>query len=318
MRCDDEFFWQLRRLAHAYRAGSLVFVLGAGVSKPYGAPDWPTLLSRLLRESQRIPSMDRVRYDGDLLSELLTRITADPLLQGAVAKAAYDSPSAWRNALARQLHTDTTATQSQLGDGDLFTIASMLVDVYQRHPNRHISVLTFNFDSLLDQAVAAELRHRGADCDAVQTIASKPHFDQSWNDNGIYIYHLHGEAGHETISDADSYLPVLTGTHWSWACIERALTREHASSLFIGLSLTDPSLRLLLTRWKFLNMPIRGLYLAPPPSLPASRPADRRAALLAHHAIMRLYSAVLDSYHLICYQLMSWREIRAILAVIQE
>ena len=333
----DEFAWHFRRLARAYKDGQIVFVLGAGVSTDYGQPNWAALLADLLLRSGRVPRLGRNRPYGQpratnrraelvehaAITEILARVAPDPLLQGAIAKVAYPALR-WRHAINGELGLDTErlVPPSEKDDpGVLWTIAEMLVKSIQRDPKRHISVLSFNYDLLLDRAVERTLRDLHMRRSLVQTIDKGDDFERTWLDAGIYIYHLHGHLADELpepILDADSYVPVLRGDHWSWRCMERALASTGTSSLFIGLSLTDPSLRYVLTRWKSWQTPMTGVYLAPPPRLPSiSGCRDQRSVALMYRSVMDLYSSVLDRLHLVCYYLSSYKEIGPILRFIR-
>lgn len=296
-----------------------MFVLGAGVGVKYGQPTWPDLLGDLLLGSGRIPRMSGSREEKKALKTVLERLVPDPLLQGDIAHASYPK-AVWRRALDDQLGEKRGRRVPQSEDDDpgvLRTIAKMLVRSLHKDPRRHLSVISFNYDALLDVAVREELLAAGMSEYELRSVGDADEFEQSWVDAGIYIYHLHGylsDAAPETVLDAASYVPVLRGDHWSWRCMERALTSSGVSSLFIGLSLTDPSLRYMLTRWGMWRTPTNGVYLAPPPKLPdLGTCKDQRAIALMYRSTMDLYSFVLDRLHLVCYFLSSFTEIKPIL-----
>lgn len=346
----QEYAWHFRVLADAQRDGKLVFVLGAGVSVPYGLPNWQQLLANLLLDSGRMPRLatrtsETPDKERDALIEIITRIAPDPLIQGAIARVAYPGDR-WREAIRSQLaaaglqnpaedhvhKAERTAAASGKRPA-LLKIARLLVDSIQKDPHRHLSVLTFNYDSLLDIAVAHELKQRNLDRSLIQSVSDGREFERTWVNAGIYIYHLHGHftlapaerhLPFDTVLDADSYLPVLRGDHWSWRCMERALTGTGYASLFIGLSLADPSLRYVLTRWGHWQTPMTGVYLAPPPELPGvdygpvAHVDDQRTLALMYRSVMDLYSTVLDRLHLVCYYLSSWNEIADILEQLES
>jgi len=366
----NEFAWHFRVLADAQKEGKLVFVLGSGVGRPYGLPDWSQLLTELLLDSGRLPRMvRREEYpktgsgetDGTTVKELhaataiLQRLAPDPLIQAAIAHEAYPGNrlrDAMEVKLGRtrllQLISEKVGTANNTKeyslaheidlDSALVRIARMLATSLEGHPNRHLSVLTFNYDSLLDDAVRRELSLLHLDLSLLQSISTELEFERTWLDAGIYIYHLHGylpddtnnsHSSEPTVLDADSYVPVLRGDHWSWRCMERALTVTGYASLFIGLSIADPSLRYVLTRWGQWQTPLTGVYLAPPPELPPfsykeSKLGDKhyvddaRTLAVMHRALMELYSAVLDRLHLVCYHLSSWDEIPHILKQLEN
>jgi SIR2-like domain len=339
----NEYAWHFRVLADAQREGKLVFVLGAGIGRPYGLPDWSQLLADLLLNSGRLPRLtaraERPKEAAETLArerrairKILQRIAPDPLIQGAIARAAYPE-SHWHRALHAQLWN---AYQNQTSSEVLERMGRMIVSSALAREDGHISVLTFNFDDLLEEHVNKALRERSMDEGTVSSISTDEQFEQTWLIPGIYIYHLHGYLGGprqqpvgrpDTILDAASYVPVLSGDHWSWRCMDRVLTGTAHPSLFIGLSLADPSLRYVLTRWARWRAPINGVYLAPPPELPAivnedddvdTSVAEYRTVALMYRALMDMYSAVLDEMHLVSYHLTTWDEIADILKTVEE
>jgi hypothetical protein len=341
-----EYAWHFRVLADAQREGRLVFVLGAGVSKIYGLPTWKDLLVNLLLGSERLPRLARTEAgaarddptrmtERSVLKEILDGIAPDPLLQAAIARAAY-SRGQWSAAIKahvkadgngalreRERHASASGTRQQ--KPALEVIAHLLVTAIVKNPHRHLSVLTFNYDSLLEEEVRRQLDRHRASRSLLQSVSDARRFERTWVDAGIFIYHLHGhltadsrqQPESDAVLDADSYVAVLRGDHWSWRCMERALTASGATSLFIGLSIADPSLRYLLTRWGEWQTPLMGVYLASPPEhLRTSEElsaADRRTVALMQRTVMDLYTTVLDRLHLVCYQLSSFDEIPDIL-----
>jgi SIR2-like domain len=329
-----EFVYHFERLRRAHCSGQLVIVLGAGVGRPYGHPEWSDLITSLLLESGRVPRLSRetldirtaspayrekaARAERAAIAKIFQRLVPDTLLQGNVARTAYPSDR-WNDAIRKQLGPGTVPRPDTTREGVLRTVATMLADCIHENPRLHLSVLSFNYDTLLDDAVQEELEARNLDPSFLQSITKEDDYERTWADAGIYIYHLHGNVADKSsdpILDADSYVTVLRGDHWSWRCMDRVLMATGAAALFIGLSLADPSLRYVLTRWKSWQSPVTGVYLAPPPRLPDIEWEDGRAVAMMYRSIMDLYSAVLGRLHLACYHLSSWREIRTILKAV--
>src|SRR5207248_6195639 len=122
----------------------------------------------------------------------------------------------------------------------------------------------------------------------------------------------------EAVLDAYSYVPVLQGDHWSWRCMERVLSQVGAVALLIGLSLTDPSLRFVLTRWKTWRTPVLGVYLAAPMQVPsASVLTGQRQLGFLTRSILELYDSVMDRLQLVAYHLSSWQELVPVLKEIE-
>lgn len=310
--------------------GHLVYVLGAGINRPYGLPLWPKLIQDLLIESGRMPRLRTRRHENAAPEEeesaikfVLEQLTPDPLLQAALVRAAYPSHEAWISAITRHIQKPGVHKPATTLKMPLYEIALTLVTAITRHPRRHISVLTFNYDDMLEEAVRDVLTKEKMEQSLVRSISDGRAFERSWPSSGIYVYHLHGHLNDaraaDAVLDAYSYVPVLQGDHWSWRCMERVLSQVSATALLIGLSLTDPSLRFVLTRWETWKTPVLGVYLAAPLPMPqaSTLTRQRQLAFLAR-SILDLYDSVMDRLHLVAYHLSSWDEIVPILTEIRE
>jgi len=85
--------------------------------------------------------------------------------------------------------------------------------------------------------------------------------------------------------------------------------------MFIGLSLVDPSLRLLLTQWAEKGLPISGIYVtAPPPRPPDELSLEDKLKLdIISRDIIHLFDEVLKQLSLIPYHVTVWDEIQELL-----
>jgi len=109
--------------------------------------------------------------------------------------------------------------------------------------NRGIkSVITFNFDSLLEEFLS------------YNSIKHKVIYDENikHSTDELPIYHVHGYLPlnnsvekHNIIFSEDSYHTQFVDLY-SWSNLEQLYTYMNNTCLFIGISLTDPNLRRLL------------------------------------------------------------------------
>jgi hypothetical protein len=289
--------------------GKLVFVLGSGINKAYGLPDWRELLERLMRDCSRVRASASVsRHIGAQLQA----IVAEPLLQAAVGRQGYPNPELWLEAIAGQLvESGGAATDPRK---PLYDIADVVMSQYRDDRHRHIAVLTFNYDHLMERALKACAK-TDQEVAAIHPISDEREYAASIYRPGIFVYHLHGDATSSTspIFDAASYLRVLgsPGRHWSWDCLTNTLFQRGTGAMFIGLSLVDPSLRLLLTQWAEKGLPLSGVYVAaPPPPPPAGlEPQERLQLATISRDILRLFDEVLAQLSLVPYHVTVWEEI---------
>lgn len=259
----DELEWHILRLRYAREAGKLVFLLGAGINTEYGLPNWSQMLVRLTEGSGRLH-----RAEQPLTHEEARRsidgVIIDPLLQAAALRAAYPSPADWVRALRSILKFEDDVLDNETKP--LGRIAKVVAQQYLQDPQRHIAVLTFNYDSLIKKALD---RAMGDQADVVTVVSTADELARVRHRPGIFVYQLHGSLANEKsdiVLDAYSYVRILSApaNHWSWSCMNTFLFQKDAGVMFIGLSLVDPSLRLLLTHAAENGMPLSAIFIGNP------------------------------------------------------
>lgn len=313
-RNHDEVLWSLQRLRRARVDGRLVFVLGSGINTAYGLPDWSRLLIRLLVQSKRLRAS--IDPDDPRIARLLTEIVPDPLLQAAVTRKAYPG---WLDALRDALQPKNASATDP--DKPLAQIAQIVAKQYLEDRRRHVAVLTFNYDNLLDEALKAAL---GAQSVAFTSVARADTFATSVHSAGVFVYHLHGfieDPDSDIVLDAASYVSILgsPGRHWSWDCMNLYLFQQDAAAMFLGLSLVDPSLRLLLTQSATKGMTLSGLYVSKPfPQLDEPNLRTARELALIARDVVDLFDDVLIDLSLTPYHVASWDEIVTLLEIISN
>jgi len=307
--------WHLYRLRRARVDGKLVFVLGSGINRSYGLPDWRGLLEQLLRDSERVRGGNNT-VDSQISTQLQS-IVPDPLLQAAIGRQGYASSELWIDAIGRHLR----APQSPVDrTKPLSHIARIVTDQYFEDTGRHVAILTYNYDDLLEEALRAEAGARAE----IRSISRGTDYAASIYRAGIFVYHLHGDVNSKEspILDAASYLRVLgaPGRHWSWDCLAATLFQRGAAAMFIGLSLVDPSLRLMLTQWAEKGFPLSGIFVSAPPPEPDKTLdlEDRLRVARISRDILHLFDEVLVQLSLIPYHVTVWDEINELLKVISE
>lgn len=124
---------------------------------------------------------------------------------------------------------------------------------------------------------------------------------------------------------AEAYLQILLdpGSHWSWGCLEHFLLRPDRMGLLVGISLTDPSLRLLLGRWARQGHAAYAAYIAPPvPALPASARNrelhEARALARRLRALADLHDRLIRSLGLVPVRLPAWSRVSPFLREIER
>lgn len=244
----------LAGLRRAWRERQLVLFLGAGVSIPYGLPSWKSLVLELLFEhaqgTRRLGSM-WPHYRRAVASWMTDYFDYDPLVLARMVERDL-----------RQRHSGTTRGPMKLANRpDLFLdrLRAHMYANYRRPKERTTlqavaeliansnrgsgvdSVVTFNFDDLLE----TELRRRQV---AVQSITSS----DRQQGMGLRVIHAHGcvpkngPLSRKDIIFTEPDYHRLTESVFHWSLSEIVDRLRKSTGLFIGLSMSDPSLRRLL------------------------------------------------------------------------
>ena len=220
---DDLIAYLARQLVN----GRLALVLGAGLSVPFGLPDWPSLLKKLysMRRSRPPKGLSLTRQAEDYRNHYFKSDRAG-FIQ-AVHDGLYDKMS---------VDFDLLRQNATLGAIGALVMASRRGSVSE--------VITFNWDDLLE----LYLGYHGF---AVRHVFEETH----WNSRSdVTILHPHGfipydlasqPSSSDLVFDQMSYSEVCGDDKRPWRQRMLSTMRTH-SCLFIGLSGEDANLDSLL------------------------------------------------------------------------
>lgn len=317
----DELEWHLHRLRSAYAGGKLIFVLGAGINRDFGFPDWSQLLVKLVRRCGRLQHPAHATITTNDVQKVMEAVIADPLLQAAAIRGAHVNAGDWIAALRDALNIRPRGLNDKTKS--LGRIAKSVAEQYEADPRRHVAILTFNFDDLVERALAMELGKEKARV-VVTSVATGKELASASHRPGIYVYHLHGSLANleSIVLDAMSYVRILAApaNHWSWSCMNTFLFQEHSGVMFVGLSLLDPSLRLLLTHAATNGMPLSAIFVGKPlepPILPDDIGKSLNLAFMMRD-VQALFDDLLEELSLIPYHVTAWSEIGELLDKVME
>jgi hypothetical protein len=225
----------IKRLKHSLKSGDLTLVCGAGVSIGAKIPSWNELLLDLL-ESMII------RISNDQSISLKTKDTenyrsilgSSSLVMGKYLKSnlGKDFLPELRDSLYK--HNPKTC---ELID------AIVEVSRPQRDGKPLNSIITFNFDALLEENLEAHnVKFKAIDNEGVRNSPDE-----------LPVYHVHGflprkgkiTSTKSIVFSEDSYHTQFIEP-FSWSNLIQLNKLSQNTCLFIGLSLTDPNLRRLL------------------------------------------------------------------------
>ncbi len=224
-------------LNKSYKNGSLVLVLGAGVSLRYGMPGWDQLLQELM-----VRTIEEEQSVSNVLSQLFNRIfSPNPVIAGRyLQKYFQDKKISFENAVREVLYDkcDYEIESSLMSEIITFCVAP------GKSPNLD-SIITYNFDDLVEQ----KLSNVGID------VPFKSVFGNGINpeDGELPIYHVHGFLPRKGKISKDNQITFGESIYheqyndiYSWANITQINKFRDKTCIFIGSSLTDPNTRRLL------------------------------------------------------------------------
>lgn len=245
----------LKGLRLAWNQKQLVLFLGAGISIASGIPSWKNLVLEMLfdqtEHAKRLKTLfpHYRRSIGEWLADyfeydpiILARIIEDEIRQRPRTKGKTKETAFLLN-LQQHLYSayDPAAPAPTLG---------AVSDFIARSRGNIHAVVNFNFDDLLE----GELARRNVDHIPVYTNARLGH-------EKLRVTHPHGfiprvgiPKGASVVFTERSY-HSLTETVFHWALTEIVSHLRHQTVLFIGMSMSDPSLRRLLDACRNSNIP---------------------------------------------------------------
>lgn len=229
---------QLEKLRSQYADGNLCIFCGAGISLDAGLPSWSVLLETLLRKAFSFERALSADFDPELQAQL-ARLYQKSLNLSPLMIAQY---------LKNMLGNDFLAElRNALYPPDLRSgeVINALVELCRPRRSRNSlrSIITFNFDDLIEQALAKDkIKHRSIFHEGQRCAATE-----------LPVYHVHGflpqkgklSRDNDVVFSEDAYHSQFIDS-FSWANLVQLNHLNQYSCLFVGLSMTDPNLRRLL------------------------------------------------------------------------
>lgn len=253
-------------LRRAVRSRAVTFVVGAGISFPYGIPTWGELARRVWMRSFPDRASVWTGDDGDglvpkqffpIVFELASRRLGDRDFAHALSACLYGDldPAALDEAASGKPPTSLGA------------IARVLAAEVAARERRVVRVVTFNADRLLERAVHAAWCADGRP--AGETLGPTPvrHITRPSQHPAetlrgpIPVYHLHGEVPEdpseaERMRSFEHTLVFTDSQYWSTSTSLLSLPNtimgaalHDSTCIFVGLSMTDAN----VLRWLALR-----------------------------------------------------------------
>jgi len=249
----------LKGLQEAWRKRRLVIFLGAGASIPYGLPSWRDLVLELLFEqaqhTRRLGPMwphyrravaswmtDYFNYDPLVLARVVERHLRPG--DGAKGKATPADEVGFLDRLREHLYANVRQPAER-------TLLRAVAELAGRDDGGLDAIVSFNFDDLLQQELRA--------LKIPYTTVAGP---ARHNGGGVHVFHPHGfiprdgpPASRQDIVFTEPDYHRLTEAVFHWGLSEIVDRLRKGTVLFVGLSMSDPSLRRLLDAGRNSEIP---------------------------------------------------------------
>lgn len=272
-----------KQLRQDVRSGGVTLVLGAGVSKSWGAPLWSELVAALAAEA----GVDGP-VDGGLFEVWLEHIAG---------KLGRRFPEALRKTVYRTARP-IDVRSIRTGTETLPVLARLLARELSGDTEARVRrVVNFNVDDLLNRAVNALVgaaRARAGQPPALKVIPRASHHPMNGGrERSLSVYHPHGylpskksrwhEDAPDTLVFTDQQYWQTTRSPLSFANRVMASALHDSHCIFIGLSMTDVNLRRWLAlRADELEADKRSLFEQRPEPDPKALQRSIRDALERH------------------------------------
>lgn len=236
-------------LARHYRNGRLVLVLGAGISREHGLPDWNTLLQKLLLSSFE----DGVgpSKSSSVLAKAFTLVfSPNPLIAARYLHDYYRNPNdvlAFDKAVKQAVYEEIQMEQ----ESELFKEIRKLCIAPRRSSNLDC-IITYNYDDLIE----TYLENTDFEVPFKSIYAPGMHAES----DEVGIYHVHGYLPqHDDLDESNKIVLSEDIYHrqyndvYGWSNLIQINKFKDNNCLFIGMSFSDPNLRRLLDIAKVLR-----------------------------------------------------------------
>ncbi len=219
---ENEPSWKTQQYAHLKRLnqrGQLALFVGAGISHGCGLPGWDALVETLAVAA----------YQGGKASVRKAMASFNTVVQGRILKTRLRDR--FNKAVADALYASRY---------ELSPALSAIVTAGARQ------ICTYNFDDLIEEALGTQ---------GLPFRSLTPGDPINADFIGTTVYHPHGfltasmtadECANTQIVLSEQDYHSLYGNPYSWANVVQLSLLLSQTCLFVGVSLTDPSIRRLL------------------------------------------------------------------------
>lgn len=234
---------RIERLAEQYQQENVTLLLGAGVSIAAGLPLWTTLIHQMLT-TMICEKLNDIRPLTEAERAAISRLAEDNQESTPLTQVRYISSGMETDEFYQVMRKSLYGETVDYGASELLEAIAALSKPIRTHKGLK-SIITYNFDDLLEQKLASkEIGYHSVS------------HEKDIPDPGVLnIYHVHGYLPQKEDSDLDPDIALVFSEEdyhelyrdvYSWSNLTQLSAFRESTCLFIGCSLEDPNLRRLL------------------------------------------------------------------------
>lgn len=231
----------LENAHESFAEGNVTLFIGAGVSIDAGLPSWNGLLADLLNKcngqkteigSEDINNIISACGNSSIVTGRFIQLLLDLNRNDNKIESVQEKGMSFVRKIRDVLYPDT------IKNSEIVNSICKLVKTKNVK-----SIITYNFDDIIECALTKE------------RVECYPVFGYNEPQVKLPIYHVHGFIPQETFGDelllpsavlSEDKYHELYADAYNWANVEQLHALSRTTCFFIGLSMTDPSLRRLL------------------------------------------------------------------------
>lgn len=210
--------------------GRIALILGAGISKSFGLPDWNDLVKKMYEQKKLTPPKSK-------------KVGLEKQAEQFKVNVCKNDDIIFKNSVQEALYIESKLDFKNLKS--LNTLSSIAALIMASKRGNASNVITFNFDNVLE----LYLSYYGF-------VSNSRYKDKHWTLNAdVNIYHPHGyipappikEFSKDIIFDQESYSKIIGDESNVWRQHVLSILRTHFC-IFIGLSGDDSNFDSFLVR----------------------------------------------------------------------
>lgn len=230
MNLEERNFLVKESLRSDFKKGTISFFLGAGISRPFGIPDWSNLLQRIV---------ESIHPENEIRGHLIKN-NANPLILARYIRSKFPSKENFNLLVHQNLY------EKYIDKSDDYTLRALTKYAERTVAmGKDVRLITYNFDCVVEKFISDHAI-------GLSVKSSDLTYNRS-NHTHVDVFHCHGRLPFEAseainsqiIFDENEYHSAYYD-QYNWSNMRQMGMLMEMNCVFLGISLTDPNMRRLI------------------------------------------------------------------------